>query len=190
MTKILLLALLATASLFAQPVSVGLKVGVPLTDALSAQSSGPLQYVENTHRYTWGPYVEFHLPARLAIEIDALYRSYNYNRVLPTATPAQNVGSWEFPVLAKYRLLGGPIRPYIEGGLAFSRLTDIPEVADLNHHNNFGIVLGGGLEFHLGLLRISPELRYEGWALQNFSSPLGGLTSNRNQASVLVGIGF
>jgi hypothetical protein len=189
MLRILLFLSITAASLLAQPVNFGLKAGVPLTDALSASSSGPVQYIENTHRYTIGPYVEFHLPARLAIEVDALYRSYDFRRVVP-AEPGQGVGSWEFPVLAKYRFLGGPIRPYIEGGPAFSRLTDVAEVAELNHHNNFGIVLGGGVELHLGLFRITPELRYEGWTLRDISSPLGSLNSNRNQVSFLVGIGF
>jgi opacity protein-like surface antigen len=189
MLKSISLFFVVTVSLLAQPVSVGIKAGVPLTDALSVQSSGPVQYIENTHRYTVGPYVELHLPARLVIEVDALYRSYDYRQILPTST-SQPVSSWEFPVLGKYKLLGGPIRPYIEGGVAFSRLTNIPEVIELNHRNNYGIVFGGGVEFHLGIVRITPEVRYNGWTLQNFSSPLGALTSNRNQATVLVGIGF
>jgi hypothetical protein len=189
MLKTISVFFVVAVSLAAQPVSAGLKAGVPLTDALSAQSSGPVQYIENTHRYAIGPYVEFHLPARLEIEVDALYRSYDFRRVLPSSA-GQGVGSWEFPVLAKYRFLGGPIRPYVEGGVAFSRLTDIAEVPELNHHNNYGVVLGGGVELHLGIVRITPELRYDGWALQNFSSPLGALNSNRNQALLLVGIGF
>ncbi len=183
-----LLALMAS-SLAAQPFNLGLKAGVPLTDALSAQSNGPVQYVESTHRYIVDPYLELHLPLRFAVEIDALYRSYDFRRVVPAAT-GQGVGAWEFPVLAKYRFLGGPVRPYLAGGVAFSRLTNVAEVAELNHHNNYGIVLGGGVELHLGLVRITPELRWEGWTLQNISSPLGGLSSNRNQASLLVGIGF
>ena len=189
MLKTISLFLFVTASLLAQPFSLGLKAGVPLTDALSVQPSDAVQYVQNTHRYTVGPYFELHLPARLSIEVDALYRSYDYRQIQPAST-TQPVSSWEFPVLAKYQLLGGPIRPYIEGGVSFSRLTDVAEVVDLNHRNNYGIVIGGGVEFRLGPLRISPEIRYNGWALQNFSSPLGALTSNRNQAAVLVGIGF
>jgi hypothetical protein len=36
-------------------------------------------------------------------------------------------------------------------------------------------------------MRISPEIRYEGDALKNFS---GIVNSNRNQLAFLVGIGF
>ena len=61
---------------------------------------------------------------------------------------------------------------------------------ELNHRNNYGVVIGGGVELHLGIIKITPELRYNGWALRNFTSPVGALESNRNQAVVLVGISF
>jgi opacity protein-like surface antigen len=96
---------------------------------------------------------------------------------------------WEFPLLAKKSLFGGPIRPYIEGGVALSHLS-VNDVLELNHRNNYGIVLGAGVSLHLGAVRVTPEIRYNGWAFQSFSSPFGGLHSNRNQATVLVGIGF
>jgi hypothetical protein len=40
------------------------------------------------------------------------------------------------------------------------------------------------------LLKISPEVRYEGFVFKNFDSPGGVLQSNRNQLLVMVGIGF
>jgi hypothetical protein len=189
MQKTVLLFLVAAASLLAQPVGLGLKAGIPLNDALSLRPTTTLQYLQDTHRYTVGPFLELRLPAHSAIEIDALYRSYEYRRIVPTLA-AQSANSWEFPVLGKYKLLGGPIQPYIEGGVAFSRLTDIPDVVELNHRNNYGVVLGGGVELHLGFIRVTPEIRYNGWALRNFTTPLGQLQSNRSQAAVLVGISF
>jgi hypothetical protein len=189
MHKTILLFLVGAASLLAQPVGVGIKAGIPLNDALSVQPSGAVQYLQNTHRYTVGPFIELRLPAHLTIEIDALYKSYEYRQVVPTLR-IQPANAWEFPVLAKYKLLGGPVQPYLEGGVAFSRLMDVPDVIELNHRNNYGVVIGGGVELHLGIVRITPEIRYNGWTFQNFSSPVGALTSNRNQAAVLVGIGF
>ena len=50
--------------------------------------------------------------------------------------------------------------------------------------------MGAGVEFHLALLKISPEVRYNGWTLHTFDSPGGLLQSNRNQAAILVGISF
>lgn len=173
----------------AQPIGVGLKAGIPLNDALTLKPSTAVQYLQDTHRYTVGPYLELRLPANLVIEIDALYRSYEFQRVIPTQ-PKQAVSSWEFPVLAKYKLFGGPIQPYIEGGVSFSRLTDIPDIVELSHRNNYGVVIGGGIELHLGKFRITPEVRYNGWVFRGIESPLGQLQSNRNQAVILVGFGF
>lgn len=169
----------------AQPFGAGLKVGVPLSDALNVKPSNLANYAISTNRYAIGPFVEIRLPARFAVEVDALYRSYDFS------SPAGHVGvgSWEFPVLAKYKLLGGPIRPYIEGGLVLSHLS-VRDVVELNHRSNYGIALGAGLEIHALFLRVSPEIRYDGFVFRNFDSPGGILQSNRNQAMVLVGIGF
>ena len=188
MYKTSFLFFVVAAPLLAQPVGFGIKAGVPLNDALSLKPTSTLQYLQDTHRYTVGPFVELRLPAHLTIEIDAMYRSYEYRRIVPTLS-SQTANSWEFPILGKYKLLGGTIQPYIEGGVAFSRLTDIPDVIELNHRNNYGVVLGGGVEIHLGIVRITPEIRYNGWTLRNFTTPLGQLQSNRSQAAVLVGFG-
>jgi len=192
MLKTFFLFLVGIAPLVAQsPFGFGLKAGVPLNDALSADPSAPLAYVESTHRYVIGPFVEVRLPARFSVELDALYRSYDY-RQLPgdfIASRSVSPGAWEFPVLARKALLGGPIQPYIEGGVALSHLS-VADVVELNHRNNYGIVLGVGVSLHLGLFRIAPELRYSGWAFKDFDSPTGSLQSNRNQVAVLVGIGF
>lgn len=170
------------------PVGFGLKAGVPLNDALSVRPNTVADYVENTHRYVIGPFVEFRLPAGFGVEIDALYRSYAFRETLP-ASPTVSTGAWEFPVLAKKNFFGGPIQPYIEGGVALSHLS-VKNVIELNHANNAGIVLGAGVSLHVGPVRIAPEIRYDGWVFHNFDSPFGGLNSNRNQASILVGVSF
>ena len=189
MHKTFLLLFVSTTCILAEsPIGFGLKAGVPLNDALSVPSGGAINYIENTHRYTIGPFVEVRLPSGFSVELDALYRSYSFRQALPAAQSV-SPGAWEFPLLAKKHLFGGPIQPYVEGGVALSHLS-VKDIAELNHRNNYGIVLGAGVSFNLGLVRIAPEIRYNGWAFQGFSSPFGGLNSNRNQASVLVGIGF
>jgi opacity protein-like surface antigen len=169
----------------AQPFGGGLKIGVPVTDALNVTASGA-GYVESTNRYIVGPYVEVRLPGRFSVEFDALYRSFDFS----SRSTSTSVGLWEFPLLAKYKLLPGPIKPYVEGGLVLSHLTGVKDVVELNHTSNYGITLGAGVEIHALVLRISPEVRYEGFAFQNFSSPGDFLHSNRNQALIMVGIGF
>jgi hypothetical protein len=190
MLKTFLLFFVGIAPVIAQsPFGFGLKAGVPLNDALSADSTAAVPYVENTHRYIIGPFVEVRLPSRFSVEVDALYRSYDYRQELGFFMRSVSPGAWEFPVLARKALLGGPIQPYIEGGVALSHLS-VSDVVELNHRNNYGIVLGAGVSLHLGLFRIAPELRYNGWAFKDFDSPTGSLQSNRNQAAVLVGISF
>ena len=187
--KISFLLLVSSSCILAQsPFGFGLKAGVPLNDALSVTPSSVADYVENTNRYIIGPFVEFRLPAGFGVEIDALYRSYDFRKTLPVE-PTVSAGDWEFPVLAKKSLLRGPIQPYIEGGVALSHLS-VRNVVELNHTNNYGIVLGAGVSLHVGPVRIAPEIRYDGWVFHNFDSPFGGLNSNRNQAAILVGVSF
>jgi opacity protein-like surface antigen len=183
MSKTFLLALVLSAAAVGQPFGVGLKLGVPLTDALSSTGLST-----HTNRYMVGPYAEIRLPLSLSIEVDALYRSFDFQPAAGAST--NSVGSWEFPVLAKYKLFKGPVKPYLEGGLVFSRLTGIKDLVDLNHKSNYGIALGAGLEIHLLMLRISPEIRYDGFVFTNIQDPAKLFQSNRNQAMVLVGIGF
>jgi hypothetical protein len=169
----------------AQPVGAGLKVGALLTDAFSVGSFNPLRYISDTHRYVIGPFVDFRLPGRFGVEVDALYRSFEYS----STQGSVSAGFWEFPVLAKYKLLGGPVKPYIEGGLVLSHLS-VKDVIELNHRSNYGITLGAGFEIHALFLRITPEIRYEGFVFRQFDSPGDVLRSNRNQALFMVGVSF
>jgi hypothetical protein len=183
MKKLFGFLLILGATACAQPFGAGIKIGVPFTDAVSLVPGGSPDAFANTNHYVVGPYGEVRLPGGFSVEIDALYRSFNYSL---RGASASN-GNWEFPVMAKYKLLKGPVKPYIEGGLVLSHLTG----SDLNITNasNYGVTLGAGLEIHALALRISPEIRYDGFFFHDFSSN-SFVQSNRNQAMVLVGIGF
>jgi hypothetical protein len=175
--------LLTAAIACAQPFGAGLKIGAPFTDAASlVQGASPDAGVSTNH-YIVGPYGEVRLPGGFAVEVDALYRSFSYSY---KGIPGSN-GNWEFPVMAKYKLLKGPVKPYIEGGLLLSHLTG----SDINitHASNYGITVGAGLEIKALVLRITPEIRYDGFFFHDFSSN-SFVQTNRNQAMVLVGIGF
>jgi opacity protein-like surface antigen len=209
----LILGLLLSTAAFCQPIGVGLKIGVPLSDAFNI-ATGATSYTADTHRYILGPSVELRLPAGLSVEADALYRSFEYqsisnvgNAIIHSSTSS---AAWEFPVLLKYRILPGLplIRPYVEGGPSFSRLTGLKNLfscsgafcggessgsstpSALNHRSNYGLTFGAGIDFHVILLHITPEVRYTRWGFENFSSIDGLLSSNRNQAEFLVGISF
>jgi hypothetical protein len=183
MIKTFLALLVLSGLAAAQPVGAGLKVGGVLNDILAVRGVPTFaQYSAEAHRYIVGGYFELHLPAQMAVEVDALYRNYAFT----IAGGSPTVNSWEFPLLLKHKILPGPVKPYFEGGLSFSHLSDIPNVS-INHATNYGIVVGGGVELHLAVLKISPEVRYNGWIFQSFD---GLAQSKRNQVSLLVGIGF
>jgi hypothetical protein len=167
----------------AQPFGAGVKVGVPATDAYKVfpfPKPGTV-FTAGQPRFTVGPYVELRLPAGMAVEVDALYRNYDF---LSAGTSAS---SWEFPVLLKHRISLPLVKPFFDGGVSFSQLSDLSGLS-VNHHSNYGIVVGGGVEFHLLLIKVSPEIRYTGWAFRNFDGT--ELQSKRNQLAVLVGFGF
>jgi opacity protein-like surface antigen len=175
----------------AQPISAGIKLGAPFTEAFRTQAP----YINRTDNFVIGPTVELHLPFRFGIEVDALYRNYKYDSLTAAAAGGPtSARSWEFPVLAKYRLIGGPLRPYVLGGPTFARLYDIKQAfttnpLELQHKANVGLTLGFGLEIRPPLvLKISPEIRWTGWSLHFFEAP--GIDFTRNQATFLVGLTF
>lgn len=178
----------APAQAQSQLISVGFLGGIPLTDFVNTptQADSALQYFENTHRYVLGASVELHLPAGFGVELDVLHESYDFHQ--STAGASISPSLWQFPIMAKYRILPGPIRPFIEGGVAFSRLTNVSDVIALDNRSSTGIVIGGGVEIKAGFLRIVPELRYNNWPQKFFN--LADLQSKQNQATFLVGISF
>jgi opacity protein-like surface antigen len=187
MTKTFLLILvfcILSVSAVAQPVMGGIKIGAPLTDAFNVTNSPTFASITaDANDYVWGPFVEVKLPWKFSVEADALYRGYHFG----VAGGSTHASSWEFPIVAKYHFLKGPVKPYAEGGLSFSHLSDVTQVLTPNHNTNFGIVLGAGVQINLLVLKISPEIRYTGNTVKNFT---GLIDSNRNQVAFLVGIGF
>src|SRR5258708_4319682 len=130
--------------------SFGVKGGVPLTDASSGSES---------KNYVIGPMVELKLPLGFTIEADALYRPLNltflsfqfgssFDRVFA------DIGSWEFPILGKYHFLHTPlVKPYGEAGPIFRHFG-----SEASYLSNSGFALGGGIDFKVLLVRVSPEL--------------------------------
>jgi hypothetical protein len=209
----LVLLSLGAVSVCAQPFSFGLRGGVPLTDFLDTASNPGLLFQSNTNRYIVGPTVELRLPFGLGVEVDALYRHFDYSATGSLAnqfvTSKTSSGDWEFPLLAKYRFPSKIVRPYVDAGIAWDTLMSLKQSisttsfpsgatvtstasnpAELNKNTTDGFVIGAGIDVHLLLIHISPEIRYTRWGAQHFLSSNGGLSSNQNQAELLVGITF
>lgn len=191
--KTFLFAFVLGGAAYAQPVIAGVKVGVPFTDAFTNNTNNdavelllqPQEVLRGSgSSYTIGPFVEVRLPFNFSIEADALYRSLKFTE---TAVGSSSTSQWDFPILAKYRFLKGPVRPYVAGGLDFNHVSGIVNLVTANHNTSFGVALGAGVEIHALVMRISPEIRWTGDALKNFS---GVVSSNQNQVALLVGIGF
>jgi opacity protein-like surface antigen len=208
--KISLLLCAAAFTAAAQPVSVGVKAGVPINDALDALKGNQSAYVSNTHRYLVGPTVQLNLPFRFSVEVDALYRrlGYEFDQFAGPGSPTTTrtvANSWEFPVLGKYAVFGGPLRPFVDAGANFRHISGVDQirstisalnlpvnpVPEFNKDNDIGFVFGGGLEVKLGVLRITPELRYTRWGSENFRDPVAALLrSNKNQGDFILGLTF
>ena len=193
--KFTFLIFLTGAAACAQPFGFGLKGGVPMTDFVNAVSSSSptLSYIVNTDRYVVGPMAELRLPFGLGIEVDALYRHYSFNN-----TPVKvTTGAWEFPLVAKYKFKASIVKPYLEAGVAWDKLSGLTQTIatavntqTLNKDVTHGIVFGGGAEVKVLVIRISPEIRFTRWSDQHFLDPAGLLKSNLNQAEFLIGISF
>jgi opacity protein-like surface antigen len=207
------LFLLLAGSAFAQ-FSVGVKGGIPINDFIDQiQSPRTTFFSTETKRYVVGPTVEFQGPFGLSVEADALYRRVGYDyRVLgvdTSLTEHTRTNYWQFPILAKFAFMPGPIKPFVDGGVNIQHISGIRETTtffaiplgsttttsgtaqDLNSATNVGATFGFGLQFRLSRLRIEPEFRYTRWGTEAFRDPARTiLTTNLNQGDFLLGIRF
>ena len=212
-----MLFLLPTPGGHGQPVSFGIKGGVPLTNAVGGNFGGGSE----ASRYTGGLMLELRLPASFAFEANGLYKrtGYRASQTDRSITSAGQVraNSWEFPLLVKYYLPFAPaVRPFVDGGYVLRRLTGVkghvhvfgtspdmgipidvtfPMSASTVLHEDptHGIAAGAGLRLGAGPFHLSPEVRYTRWVGRPFDEqgPRGFfLQSSQNQVELLVGLSF
>jgi opacity protein-like surface antigen len=200
--RFLLLLTLSAGMASGQLFSFGAKFGVPLTDFFNTVSNSNFTFNATTDRYIVGPTAELRLPFGFGIEADALYRhmSYTGTGLVGSITGSSvNSGDWEFPVLLKYRFPMKIVRPYVDGGVAWDKLSGLTQSVKqsvstgtptvVNQNTTAGLVLGGGIDIHVKI-HIMPELRYTRWGSAQFVDPTGLLHSTQNQAEFLLGITF
>ncbi len=170
------LGLSLLAPLSSQPVSIGVKAGVPFSEEFKASQA-----------WTIGPTVEFRLPARFSLGVDALYRKADVDDRFNDL----HVALWEVPVFVKYRFTDGRVRPFVAGGIALNHAKttgysgSTPQGYEIrNSEWGLGFLVGGGVEFKAGRLTIAPELRYTRWQRGYLSG------AGPDQAVLLVGLRF
>ena len=213
---------LAALPLQAQGFHAGVRLGVPLTEYFETGpiASGNSQYEAATRRYVVGATLEWRWTHAFGFETDALYQRLGYAGTVNVfnsasggfSTSAISVtgGSWDIPLMAKYRF-GRAVRPYLAGGgvlryvgplratgeqttgfLGGSSSTtaiDTTEPAEFRKRDYPGLTAVGGIEFGAGRLRIEPEFRYVRWTASP-SGPYGLLRFSPNQAELMVGVLF
>lgn len=215
----LVLLLLAAAPAYSQLVSFGVKGGVPLTDFVNAASgsnpSGFIDFATHTNRYIIGATGELRLPFGFGVEVDVLYRHFNYQSTMmgvdTVSSGATKGNAFEFPLLGKYHFGHTKVlKPFVDAGVAFDTLQGLTQTiqntvisttnlitnttsstpTQLRHSTVRGYVFGGGLDFKFLVVHIQPEIRYTRWGAQHFFDPSGLLHSSENQGEFLLGITF
>src|SRR5882762_2101957 len=172
--KSLLVFLIGSTAVLAQPIGFGVKGGVPMTDFLDTVSGSRTSISSTTNRYIVGPTVELRLPAGFGVEFDALYRHFRYNSVASlvdaVSTLRTSGDAWEFPLVLKKRFIHGPVRPFLDAGVNFNKISGLSQTVqtivfpnrsttttnsnppELRHDFSTGFTMGAGLEVHALLL--------------------------------------
>jgi hypothetical protein len=195
MLKTFLLTFVVVVGSYAQPISFGVKVGLPLSDAYDIATSSNRSFTSDSTQYTVGASAALHLPFGLGVEGNVLYNRLNFSTDnLVNTLNKGNSHSFEFPILVKYNFAGvGPVHAFVGAGPSFRTLRS---VLSLNPHitdDSFGkgVVFAGGVEIKALFIRITPELRYTHWGSQNFLDAANVLVhAKQNQGQFLVGISF
>jgi hypothetical protein len=187
----MMIVFLSIAAASAQSLSIGVIGGAPFQDVVNGKTVNNVVSIAKSPNFTVGPALQVSLPLSLRLEVDALYRPYSFSLGTTNGPQAVSSNQFRFPVLLQYRFGTPVVKPFVEGGLSYDRLTGISNAAKSIftpgqlHQSDASVVLGVGADVKIPLFRISGELRYTRQTVSNF-----GDFSNLNQAEVLVGVHF
>jgi len=207
-----LLAILPMA--LGQRFSFGIVAGGTATGRLDPSAQETWEGKE----YAFGPTVEYRLSSHLSGEVDVLYKrtgTRNDSCVFGSCSFARvRAGVFEFPMLVKYRIGSGPVRPFASGGISLEWVRHavgksagfITNPVRLDAPVQFftgtfgraaethvGGVGGGGLELRTGPVALAPEVRYTRWSGRywEFNGSRGFFTgSSLNQVEGLFSVRF
>lgn len=100
----------------AQRIAVGIEGGFRTTNDVSGSLTS------ESKRYIAGPTVDVHLPLRLSLEFDALYRRFGFTGYAQSccarSITRERVNSWEFPMILKYHPPARMAQPFVGLGYA------------------------------------------------------------------------
>jgi len=181
---------------FAQHFSFGVVAGAGVTDGFQDQTFRGVDTVthfsSDSKDFIVGPMAEVGFPLNVSVELDALYRPLHLanstlSASLGTFNSSTTVGTWEFPLLLKYRFptLIPWAKPLLEVGPSF-RGGSGADAAPSSH----GITLGAGLEAKIIKVKVAPQLRFTRWGADNPAKIFAAPRTNVNQVEFLVGFSF
>jgi hypothetical protein len=207
--RCLLLLPLISFACAAQSLTLGVIGGGRITDDVSCCAT------PESKRYLVGPTIELGLPLNLAVEVDALYNRQGYqipfSNVGNSGLQTERANDWQFPILLKYKVAVPTARPFFEVGFAprtisgtitnagvsvnatTGQQTPFSNSAPTSWSSSVGVVAGGGVQFGLGRLRVSTELRYTYWPNTSINVTFSNgpsFQSNQQQFDVLASIGW
>lgn len=201
MRLILTGALCCPAIALAQRVSFGFVGGTHLTRDFPISRTiysdpdvphGPVTFdlFSDTRSVLRGLSVEIDLAKGFSLEANALRRNLHLQQrfILPGGPSIDSgrltVSTWQWPVLAKYRLpWRGAVRPFVEAGPSF-RTRHNPGPTE---PSQFGGTLGAGMEFRFHRFRLSPALRYTRW---RYDGDYPRIATKRDQMELVTGLSY
>lgn len=183
---------------YAQRMSLGVLGGFSPTDAFqdrTGNSRPPRTSPVLTHAYSEskdflaGAALEIHIHRAWSVELNGIFRQMHLTQ---TGTRTADGGiefnnetpvvTWEFPLLAKYRLPGAGARPFVEAGPAFRTIGNLNGTSP----SQLGAAIGAGVEIPWRGLRFSPTLRYTRWKADD--PAYAPTLSNSNQIELLFAV--
>ena len=182
--------LVTAAAMYGQAISVGAIGGVPFHDLENTTTISGIGYLAKGPNFTVGPTVQVNLPFHLRVEFDALARptSFHVSNLIGNTSATE----WRFPLIMQYRLGSKAhfFQPFVGVGASFEHLYQIKNAitsgpGTIATNSPGGMLLDGGIDFHLGVCRLSGELRYT----RQFNDSIQNL-SELNQAEFLLGARF
>jgi hypothetical protein len=203
-------ALFACTGSAAGPLIIGVRGGARLNDIVDAVENSPTvgrTFEAATGNYVVGPTLGFRMPLGFSLTGDALFTRLTLSAASTGATAGSiraQANSWEFPVMLRWTAGDQGVAPFVGAGVSVRHLGDFADVGRfiVGNNNNagnsvfpdqntVGFVIGGGLRFKAGALRIEPEIRYTRWNQRDAAQAFRNFFEvNRNQAQILLGLTF
>ena len=182
-------------------------------------------YGSPTNRYTVGAFVELSLPFQIGVEFSPLYKRFHFTRQTGIATTPSGLidllvhakttaDTWEFPFLLKYHTARRPVGTFLEIGPSLQTLNHVWQTqttqdfrtgsvqitgtnapSEAAYRRNLGLAAGGGIEFDVKSVKVSPGVRTTLWRHKSFRSVTaaigdGLLAAEQEQVEFLLRITF